>query len=136
MKKFKLIEHTADIGIIAEGLTLVESFSNAAYGLFSLITDLRKVRKLNEYTIELKENSPEDLLYSWLNQLIYLIDTEKMLFKQCVICEFDGYSLKAYCNGEKYDVLRHKIKNGPKAATYYNLKVDKENNMVQVIFDI
>jgi SHS2 domain-containing protein len=136
MKRFKLIEHTADIGLIAYGQDLAEAFSNAAYGLFSIITDLRRVRKVESRIVELQERSPEDLLFSWLNHLIYLFDTEQMLFKRCYVQEFDGLKIKSVCFGEKADPLRHDIKLGVKAATYYMLKVDREKNQVQVIFDI
>jgi SHS2 domain-containing protein len=136
MKRFKLIEHTADIGVSASGQTLAEAFSNAAYGLFSIITDLRKVRKIESRRVELQENTPEDLLFAWLNQLIYLFDVEHILFKQCDIQEFDSYKMKAVCFGEMVDPSRHEIKAGVKAATYHMLKVDPEKNLVQVIFDI
>ena len=32
MKRFDLIEHTADIGLTAYGRSLAEAYSNAAYG--------------------------------------------------------------------------------------------------------
>jgi len=48
----------------------------------------------------------------------------------------DGRQLKATCYGEKYDPSRHHLKTGVKSATYHMLKVDKENNQVQVIFDV
>ena len=44
MKKFELIEHTADVGLVAYGKTLAEAFANAAYGLFSIIAELDTVR--------------------------------------------------------------------------------------------
>jgi SHS2 domain-containing protein len=136
MKKFEIIEHTADIGIIAAGKDLAEAFSHAAYGLFSIITDLRKVRQTETRTVELKEGNTEDLLFAWLNHLIYLFDAEQMVFKRCDIQEFDGKNIKAVCHGEKVDPARHEMKIGVKAATYHMLKIDRENNQVQVIFDI
>ncbi len=135
-KRFELIEHTADIGLIAYGNTLAEAFANAAHGLFSIITDLRKVRKSESRTVELEEKNEEDLLFEWLNYLIYLFDAQQMLFKEFDIQEFDGRRLKAVCHGEKADVTRHEIKAGVKAATYHMLKVDTRKNQVQVIFDI
>jgi SHS2 domain-containing protein len=136
MKRFELIEHTADIGLIASGQNLAEAFSNAAFGLFSIITDIRKVRKVESRIVELQEKSPEDLLFTWLNHLIYFFDAEQMLFKECDIQEFDGLSMKAVCYGEKADTSRHEMKLGVKAATYHMLKVDPEMHQVQVIFDI
>lgn len=136
MKKYDLIEHTADIGLTAYGQNLAEAFSNAAYGLFSLITDLRKVRQVESRTVELQEKNPEDLLFEWLNHLIYLFDAEQLVFKECEVQEFNGHKIKAVCHGEKVDPERHEIKLGVKAATYHQLKVDAEKNQVQVIFDI
>jgi SHS2 domain-containing protein len=136
IKRFSLIEHTADIGLTAYGENVAEAFSNAAYGLFSIITDLRKVKKIESRLIEIQENSLEDLLYAWLNHLIYLFDAEQMLFKQCAIQEFEEHKIKAVCYGERVDPARHNMKLGVKAATYHMLKVDVEKNQVQVIFDI
>lgn len=135
-KRYELIEHTADIGLRACGKNLAEAFSNAAYGMFSLITDLRKVRQRESREIIIAEKSPEDLLFEWLNYLIYLFDAEQMVFKKFDILEFDGYKLRAICRGEKVDPSRHVIKTGIKAATYHMLRVDPEKNQVQVIFDI
>jgi SHS2 domain-containing protein len=44
--------------------------------------------------------------------------------------------LKATCYGERYDPSRHRLKIGVKSATYYMLKIDREQNQVQVIFDV
>jgi SHS2 domain-containing protein len=136
MQRYSIIEHTADIGIAAGGPDLAAAFKNAAYGMFSLISDLRRVRKTDFRIIELQENSLEDMLFAWLNQLIYIFDAEQMLFRQFDIQEFDGNHLKALCSGEKVDPERHHLKRGIKAATYHLLRVDRDNNRVQVIFDI
>jgi SHS2 domain-containing protein len=136
MKRFELIEHTADTGLVAYGRTLAEAFANAAYGTFSIIADLRTVREVENRVVELSEKDSEALLFEWLNSLIYLFDVETLLFRRFDISEFDGYRLKATCHGEKYDSLRHELKISIKAATYHMLKVDKEKNQVQVIFDI
>lgn len=135
-RKFEFIHHTADIGVRADGRNLSEAFNNAAYGLFSIMTDLRKVRKVESRDIELRGNNIEDLLFEWLNHLIYLFDTQRMLFKLCDVLEFDANRIKAVCYGEKVDPARHHIKIEVKAATYHMLEIDQQKNQVQVIFDI
>jgi len=135
-KRFKLIEHTADVGLIAYGETLAEAFANAAYGLFSIIAELDGVQETDSRRVEISEDDLEGLLFEWLNHLIYLFDVEMLLFKRFDIIDLDGYRLKATCYGEKYDPSRHHLKMGVKSATYHMLKVDKEKNQVQVIFDI
>jgi len=136
MRRFKLIEHTADIGLVAYGRTLAEAYGNAAYGMFSIMTDLRKIRETESRVVELNEADAEALLFEWLNRLLYIFDVEKLLFKRCEVVEFDGNKLKAVCHGERFDPLRHRIKLGVKSATYHMLKVDREKNRVQVILDV
>ena len=136
MKRFELIEHTADMGLKAYGKTLAEAFANAAYGMFSIIAELKNVKEAESREVELYEDDPEALLFEWLNRLLYVFDVERLLFKRFDITDFDGRRLKATCYGEKYDPLRHQIKLGVKSATYHMLKVDASKSQVQVIFDV
>lgn len=136
MKRFKLIEHTADTGLIACGSTLAEAFANAAYGLFSIIAKLNTVRQTEKRQVEISEDDPEGLLFEWLNSLIYLFDVEMIIFKRFDIINLDDRHLEAICYGEKYDPSRHSLKTGIKSATYHMLKVDKDKNQVKVIFDV
>ena len=136
MKRYRLIEHTADVGLIAYGSTLAEAFSNAAYGMFSIIADTEKIRATESRQLEINNNDLEGLLFEWLNRLIYFFDVEMLLFKKFEISNLAENRLKATCYGEKYDPSRHHLKTGVKSATYHMLKVDREKNEVQVIFDI
>jgi SHS2 domain-containing protein len=136
MKRYELIEHTADIGLVAYGKTLSEAFANAAYGMFSIIAELDNVQEVESRRVDISENDLEGLLFEWLNSLIYLFDVEMLIFKRFDIMELDGSRLKAVCCGEKYDPSRHRLKTGIKSATYHMLEVDRERNQVQVILDI
>ena len=136
MKRFQLIEHTADTGLIAYGHSLAEAFANAGYGLFSIITELNRVRVRESRLVAVNAEDAESLLFEWLNNLIYIFDVEYLLCKRFDITEFTEHNLKATCWGERYDSSRHHLKLGVKSATYYMLKVDGEKNMVQVIFDV
>ena len=124
------------MGLIAYGRTLAEAFANAAYGMFSIIAELKTVKEIESRQIEISEDDPDGLLFEWLNSLIYFFDVDMLIFKRFDIIEFDGHQLKAVCRGEKYDPSRHRLKTGVKSATYHMLKVDKEQNQVQVIFDV
>jgi len=136
VKRFQFIEHTADIGLIAYGQSLSEAFANAAYGLFSIIAELKTVKEIESRQLELNEEDSEALLFEWLNRLIYLFDVEMLLLKRFDIRDFDGRGLKAICYGEKYDPSRHQLKTGVKSATYHMLKIDSGKNQVRVIFDV
>lgn len=136
MKRYQLIEHTADVGLIAYGRTLAEAFGNAAYGMFSIIAELRTVREVESRRLEIREKDLDSLLFEWLNRLIYFLDVDMLLLKRFDISDLDENRLKAVCYGEKYDPSRHHLKTGVKSATYHMLKVDREKNQVRVIFDI
>ncbi len=136
MKRYRLIEHTADIGLVAYGRSLAEAFSNAAYGMFAIIAELRGVKEVEHRQVEISEADHEALLFEWLNRLIYYFDVEMLLFKRFNIIKLENNQLTAVCYGEKYDPSRHHIKIGVKSATYHMLKVDREKNRVQVIFDV
>jgi len=136
-KDFEILDHTADVGIIAYGADLSQAFANAARGLFSLITELDEVEEVLHRDIELTATDEESLLVEWLNELVYQFDTEGIIFKRFDIIQLDNTYLKARSYGEKVDSSRHKLKTGVKAATYHMLEVDKNDGCrVQVLFDI
>ncbi len=136
MKRYKLIEHTADTGLIAYGNSLAEAFGNAAYGMFSIIAELNRVRETETRRFEVSSNDLEGLLFEWLNRLLYYFDVDMLLFKRFELSILPENRLKAICYGEKYDPLRHRLKTGVKSATYHMLKVDDIKNEVRIIFDV
>ncbi len=135
MPRYRLIPHTADMGLFAYGQTLAEAYANAAYGMFAVMTDLRKVRETEERRISITEKDKENLLFEWLNRLLYLFDVEHLLFSRFDM-KLKGLRLTATCYGEKFDPLRHKMTIGVKSATYYMMEVDEKRNRVRVVFDI
>jgi len=136
-KDFETIDHTADVGIIAYGADISQAFANAARALFSLITELDDVEEVLHRDIELTAPDEESLLVEWLNQLIYLFDTENIIFRRFDITRLNHTQLKARSYGEKVDSSKHRLKTGVKAATYHMLQVDKDDGCrVQVLFDI
>ena len=136
-KDFEIVNHTADVGIIAYGGDINQAFANAARALFSLITELDDVEEILHRDIELTAPDEESLLVEWLNQLIYLFDTENIVFNRFDVTKLNNTQLKARSYGEKVDSSKHRLKTGVKAATYHMLKVDKGDGCrVQVLFDI
>ena len=136
-KDFEIVNHTADVGIIAYGDDINQAFANAARALFSLITELDDVEEILHRDIELVAPDEESLLVEWLNELIFLFDTENIVFKSFDVIKLNNTQLKARSYGEKVDSSKHRLKTGVKAATYHMLKVDKgDGYRVQVLFDI
>ena len=134
----EIIDHTADVAIAAYGADAKQAFANAALGMFSIMTDIGKVKAKASREVEVTADDRKDLLISWLNELLFVFEVERMLFKRFDIVTLDETTLKARCYGEKIDPKRHKIKMEIKAATYHMLQIEEQQNLtrVQVLFDI
>jgi len=138
MKRYELFDHTADIGLIAFGKDLLEAFSNAAYGMFSILTDTSKVSEKERFDLQISADNAEDLLVAWLDELLFRYETERIVCNRFVIDKMDDKSLHATCFGEKVDPARHEIKSEIKNVTYHQLKIEKTDDgwQARVIFDV
>ena len=138
MKKYDLLEHTADIGIKAYGRSLQELFENASFGLFEIIADLENVKPKERFEINLDEENKEELFVAWLRELLYKFSTNQILFNNFVIRELTDTKLNAFAWGEKMDKSKHNIKAEVKAVTYHGLKLEKSQTgwQTEVIFDV
>lgn len=139
MKAFEILDHTADIGLVAWGRSLEELFANAALGMFSLIGALEKVDGGFETTVSVEGSDYEDLLVTWLNELLYLFEAEEVLLSHFDILELGQYYLRARVSGEPIDFAKHEIFRVVKACTYYEVKVEEVEPglfRAQVYFDI
>jgi SHS2 domain-containing protein len=137
-KSFDVLEHTADVGIIAYGTDIKQLFSNAALALFSLITDLESIEEKSHFSLQVGSGDRDGLLVEWLNELVYSFDARHVLVRRCDIESLTKTRLKATCHGEDFDPTKHKIKREVKAATYHMLKLDRNSDgyRAQVILDI
>lgn len=139
MEKFTLIDHTADIGIHAYGKDIDELFANVATGMFSIITDLKKVSVKQEIAVSVEGHDRDDLLVRWLSELVYLFDTKYILFKEFKVTVIDDNHLKATVKGEPLDKSRHMMGMEIKAVTYHELEIKKNKDGIweaKVLFDI
>ena len=136
-KDFELLDiATADMAFAAYGRTLDELFANAAKAVTSIMfegeIEQRVVRKM-----ELEEKEDIVLLQKWLSEIVYLHDSERLLFSRFDV-RTDGRHLNATIYGEKYDPKRHKFIIDIKAVTYHKMSIDKtkEGYMCTVVVDV
>ncbi|MCS7216018.1 MAG: archease [Thermodesulfovibrio sp.] len=134
---YRVIDVPGDVGIRAEGKTIEECFISAAMGLYSLITDLENIESIDEREIELIEESLENLLISFLNELIFHFDTYGFVGKE-ISLSIKENKLLAKIKGENFNPEKHEKKLLVKAATYHGLTLKRENSLwiAEIIFDI
>jgi len=137
-KRFEILDHTADIGLIVYGEDLKTLFENAGEGFFHLITDLKKVRPKEERKIEVRGESLERLMVDWLNELLYMHDVETLLFKRFGVDAVGNEGLRARAWGEPFQEGVHIIKTGVKAVTHHQIQVKREDGgwKARVIVDL
>lgn len=141
MSSYELFETTADVGVRGYGSTLEEAFEGAAKAMFSVMSDLSRVRPSEEVAIEVEAEDEEALLVNWLNELLARASIKKMLFSEFrVSIERRGgvIKLKALAYGEPIDWQRHELRTEVKAATYALIKVGKVDDryVAQLLLDI
>ena len=138
MGQYKLIDHTADIGIFVEGHDLKDLFATAAYAMLSQMLELNKVKGKNTKRIELEGENLEDLLVRWLNELLFLSE-KGYIFKDFNIENLQETFLSASVKGEKIDFRKIPLKQEIKAATYHQLEIAKNTSghwQTTIIFDV
>ena len=86
--KYDYFDVTADIGFYAYGNSLEEAYENAGLAMFNVITDISKVKKEESREFEIVSEDLVSLLYDYLEELLFLQDTEFLFFsdfKDCMV---------------------------------------------------
>lgn len=137
-KPYEVFEHTADIGLQAYGHTLPELFINAAAGMESLMVAPAQIEASVRREVSAEGHDLVALLVAWLNELIFLFDTEYLLLKQFEISDFADTCLRASVSGEPYDSTRHDLSSAIKAVTWHeaDVRAETEGYQARIIFDI
>lgn len=146
-KRYEAIEYLSDIKLRVFGKDLIELFENTAEGMFSLITDLKNIKKTIEKKIEISAGEkigPEDLLIIWLEKILYLNEVNSLIFSEFKIIDLINNEsesrISALVKGEKINLKKHEIFLQIKAPTYHNLFIKQDNEAgiftVDIVFDV
>lgn len=116
---FEEVDHTADWAYRVWGRDMRELFVEAAVALYAIagvaLTDADPVIR----TVQLNGVDYESLLVAWLNELLYLNESEGLGFRQFDIQQLDAHHLQAQITGAPVQQWTKFIK----AMTYHNLAI-------------
>ncbi|HHE36605.1 MAG TPA: archease [Candidatus Woesearchaeota archaeon] len=138
--RYEYLDHTADLKIRAYGGTLEEAFINTVIGAFDFLTDTSKVERTIKKKISITANRINSLLYDFLEELLFLLDTEGFILaeiKDMRIIEGEGtFSLSCTALGDKYK--RYEVKGNIKSVTYSEMSIKKYQGeyVIEVVLDI
>jgi len=137
MPSWEHFEHDADIGIRGMAASLEQAFEQAALAMTAVITDLGRVSPAIGVRIVCEATDDELLFLSWINELVYQMAVQRMLFSRFQLTISKGY-LAAMAFGEVVDQVKHQPAVEIKGATFTELKVRQLEAgwLVQCVVDV
>ena len=126
---FEFLDHTADMIVKATGVNIIEAFEQGALGYYSVMTDLELIEHNIIKEVKVESEDLESLLFDWIDQLIFLFDTELFISNAIKISmlekieEDEKFLLEATLKGEEFVIGKHSQKSEVKAMTYSFMKI-------------
>ena len=139
MKPYEYLEHTADMGLVVRGENLSELLTHAAQGLFETIAVVETIDETVSVEVHLTADGVEELFVAWLDELIFLHETEEVFFKRASVQQCSETEISATAYGEPTNFDKHEVYTEIKSVTYHQLRVVQQADgrwFAQVIFDL
>ena len=135
---YDFFDHTADIGIRAQGKTLQELFVAMAQGLMELLAENSQLEARAARPIALTADDTEGLLLAWLQELLFWFSTDRFLPVEYALAQVTPTALRGEVRGDTFDPTRHVQGREVKAITRHLLEVRQQHGVwqAQVIVDI
>ncbi len=159
--RFEVRDHAADKAATAYGATLDEVFEAAARAMFEVMFDLANVSADEARELELEASYGEELLMQWLDELLFLFETEHLVFSRFaaqVTCPGDGadtcrrtegfgdtggprWRLRAVAQGARYSERTERRGAVVKAVTYHQFALRPPDTpggdwAAEMVFDV
>ncbi len=135
---YQVIEdkNIADINLKIWANTKEALFNEIISAFSNQITQTDKIKKKIKEEIILKEKNFSDLVFGFIEKLIYFKDAKNLIFKEGKIV-LSNNQIKGYLFGQKIN-QDLPIKIDIKAITYHKFRVKKEKNFycLYLVFDI
>ena len=139
---YKFLEHTADIKILAEEKSLEGAFISSALAMKEIILDHEKINVKPSVSkfLNIEGNDYENLLCSFLEEFLYLLDAENFIMSEIESLEIskdrNKFVLSCHVLGDK--ASNYRFVNKVKAVTFNEMFVKKEgkNFKIQFILDV
>jgi len=126
---YQIIEHTADLGVRAWGPTLEAAFEQAAWALVDLL-DIRSTGEGTRRRLTLSGADAGSLLVDFLNELVFLCETEEVAVSDVTVRRVSDSELDAELSLGPLTSRSEGVV--VKAATYHRLRVARDDGHVEV----
>lgn len=129
---FEEIRHTADRALRVWAPSLVELFAQAASGMYHILDVAFMQGEDMKRSFQLDAIDAEDLLVSFLTELLFLVEHDGIAFKHFAI-DIENHHLKVDARGRQIEPRYNEIK----AITYHDMSIRQRGNMYEtvIVFD-
>lgn len=122
MGRFRLLEHTADMGIEATGKTPADLFRAVADGLRAVLADLPDRPCGHWQEVSVTGRNLDELLVNWLNTILFHLEVDGLFPEQFQVEEISSTHLHARIGGNLLAASPLPVRE-VKAATWHRLEV-------------
>jgi SHS2 domain-containing protein len=130
---YRWVDHTAELELELDGATEAEVFRDALAAFADLVADDRGEGEPARYDLGLDGVDRADLLAQWLDELVFLADTESFVPERVIELELGDGALRAVVAGR-----RAAPRPVVKAVTYHDLRFEHEGGRwrAHVVLDV
>ncbi len=139
---FHLINHTADAAFDIRADSLENLFTEAAKSMYSLLFEELPASSSQKTDLALSAYSVEELLVSFLNELLYLISVKKRILYPIILLKIDSTekSIRLNCRAGSHKISARKLARLTeiKAVTYHQLNIKRTDKgfYTRLVFDL
>lgn len=129
---YRWVEHTAELELAIEAPTKQEVFSEAVAAFAELLDDGGSGPAV-QHTIRVASSDPATQLADWLEELVYLAETDDFVPARLVQIELDDQEARGTVEGR-----RGRPPHLVKAVTYHDLELGPEDDgwRARVVLDV
>lgn len=127
--------HTSELGLQLGAPDPSSLFAEAGEALGELLREECPVtEEARDRTLRVEARDSEALLVAWLNELVFLGETELWAPDSVEVLEVSSTLLRARCRGRRLGAAPARIK----AATYHGLEIRRQDSQLvaEVILDV
>ncbi len=138
MATVEILDISGDVGLEVQADDLYDLFEGVASGMFGLITNTADIQEKTERRITIHSRDIDNLVIAWLNELIFIFDTDGLVPRRYEFYELTEDSVDGRIVGEEFNPQIHERRLLIKAATYHDFEIKRIGSMwwLKVIFDI
>src|SRR5574342_995304 len=108
-KRYRVTPRQSELAVRVSGSSQADLFTNSAFALFDVMTDMEKVDIKDRLSLEVEGADRDDLMVNWMRELLYLYQGSGYLLREFYIREVKDTRVKAEVCGEMIDPDRHEI---------------------------